>query len=334
MPTVYQLALSAILFTVLLTGYVLSPRVATAATYYVATTGSNTNPGSQSQPFRTIDQGVSVLRAGDTLYIRQGTYTNQSIGCPSEVPVPSGTSWSNAVTIAGYPGETVTLTGYHVGLCLFNVSYLIVDNLIIDASRGGNSGIFFNCDVHHIRFQNGEVKNSPDDTLVFGCGSHVEVLNSKIHNAAAYGFYWGGQDSVFDGNEVYDNAGFAFHIYSAGSTAVNNNIVSNNVIHGNGFGYLSGANIYGGLIISHGTGNQVDNNIIYDNFAGIGVDYGCTNCQVSNNIIYNNASYGINIGAGAVNTIVEDNIVYQNGDYDIADYGGGTVLRNNAMTPP
>ena len=52
MHTVWQLALATTLFTVFLTGGVLSPRVATAATYYVATTGSDANPGSSPNPSR------------------------------------------------------------------------------------------------------------------------------------------------------------------------------------------------------------------------------------------------------------------------------------------
>src|SRR5215217_7462682 len=100
MQTLYQCALSAIIFTILFTGGILSPRVATAATYYVATTGSDANPGSQSQPFRTIDKGVSMLHAGDTLYIRGGTYNPGRFGQHASVEIPSGTSWSNAVTFA------------------------------------------------------------------------------------------------------------------------------------------------------------------------------------------------------------------------------------------
>lgn len=45
----------------------------TGATYFVATDGSDENPGSMAEPFRTIERGVSVLQGGDTLYIRQGS---------------------------------------------------------------------------------------------------------------------------------------------------------------------------------------------------------------------------------------------------------------------
>ena len=101
--TVRPLALFAIMFTVLLTGGVLSSPAATAATYYVATTGSDANPGSQAKPFQTLNKGVSLLQAGDTLYIRGGTYTPGTFGQHGTGTMPSGTSWTNAITIAAYP---------------------------------------------------------------------------------------------------------------------------------------------------------------------------------------------------------------------------------------
>jgi hypothetical protein len=312
---------------VLLTGGVLSPRVATAATYYVATNGSDANPGSQSQPFQTIDKGVSMLKAGDTLYLRQGTYVNQPIGYPSSQLLPSGTSWDNAITIASAPNETATLQGANGITLLYDEHYIIFDRIVLD----GN-GIFVDCDVHHIRFQNGEVKNpNPGGMLVMGCGSNFEVLKSKIHNAAMYGFYWFGRDSVFDSNEVYDNAGYAYHIFLAGSTNVSNNTVSNNTIHGNGF--KGGPGGSGSLLISSGSNNKADNNIVSGNANGIQVDYGCMDCGVLHNTICDNDGYGLFIGAGASGTIVEDNVICQNG-LAIENHSGETIFSNNLMAAP
>ena len=108
MQMMYRLVLSATMFTTLLTGSVLFPHVAHAATYYVATNGSDSNPGSQAQPFRTINKGLKVLASGDTLYIRGGKY-NEAIN-PVTGAIPNGGgSWATATIIAGYPGETVTL---------------------------------------------------------------------------------------------------------------------------------------------------------------------------------------------------------------------------------
>jgi len=45
-------------------------------TYYVATTGSDSNPGTTiDYPFLTIPKAVTMVVAGDTIYVRGGTYT-------------------------------------------------------------------------------------------------------------------------------------------------------------------------------------------------------------------------------------------------------------------
>src|SRR4028119_1700781 len=75
------------------------------ATYVVATTGNDTNPGNASAPFRTLAKGVSVLKPGDTLLVRAGTYT----GSKQLEGIPGGTSWKKPVTIKAYPGERPVL---------------------------------------------------------------------------------------------------------------------------------------------------------------------------------------------------------------------------------
>jgi len=45
-----------------------------AATYHVATSGNDANPGTSASPFRTIQRAANVVAAGDTVYIRAGTY--------------------------------------------------------------------------------------------------------------------------------------------------------------------------------------------------------------------------------------------------------------------
>ncbi len=42
--------------------------------YYVATFGSDSNPGTFVQPFRTIQQAANIMISGDICYIRQGVY--------------------------------------------------------------------------------------------------------------------------------------------------------------------------------------------------------------------------------------------------------------------
>ena len=101
--TVHWLVLALMLTTVALLSSVFSPSEATAATYYVATNGSDSNSGTQSAPFRTIIRGLSVLGVGDTLLIRGGTYTD---AVNTDIhKFPTGTS-SSRTYIKAYPGET------------------------------------------------------------------------------------------------------------------------------------------------------------------------------------------------------------------------------------
>src|SRR5450432_3105069 len=47
-----------------------------AAEYYVSPTGSDTNAGSMAAPFATIQKAGTVAAAGDTVWLRAGTYFN------------------------------------------------------------------------------------------------------------------------------------------------------------------------------------------------------------------------------------------------------------------
>ncbi|SFR93519.1 DUF1565 domain-containing protein [Anaeromicropila populeti] len=50
-----------------------------AASYYIATNGSDSNPGTLSAPFASIAKAQSAASSGDTVYIRGGTYKNFTI---------------------------------------------------------------------------------------------------------------------------------------------------------------------------------------------------------------------------------------------------------------
>ena len=45
-----------------------------AADLYVATDGSDDNPGTAARPFATLGKGEATARPGDTVWIKPGTY--------------------------------------------------------------------------------------------------------------------------------------------------------------------------------------------------------------------------------------------------------------------
>src|SRR6266568_3585481 len=354
--TVRLLALSAIMFTVLLTGGVWSPRAATAATYYVALTGNDANPGTQTQPFGTIAKGISVLHAGDTLYVRGGNY-NESIAT-NNYNIPAGTSWSNPVTIAGYPGETVTLPSIGGN---FNASeqYIIFMDFVVTGAQGGGIGIVHDAGSttpgdSYVRFQNIDVHdwtssgNAPPGFYIFA--NHVEVLGGKVHNspvgaacspdtqADCHGFYIIGAYNLIDGVEIYNNSGYGIHLYNGYNPTFNHdNIIRNNRVHNN---YIAPSCCGGGILISRGANNMAYNNIVYNNRSvnGIAVGYQAVNNQVYNNTVYGNGGYGISVDSvnthgGTTGTIVRNNIVYGNVG-GINDLGVSTTQDHNFTSNP
>ena len=80
------------------------PVKAAKNTYYVSTTGDDSNSGTIYSPFKTIQKASSVLTAGDTVYLRGGTY-NETIA-----PTTDGTSL-DPITYKAYSNETVTISG-------------------------------------------------------------------------------------------------------------------------------------------------------------------------------------------------------------------------------
>src|SRR5512142_3144520 len=91
--------------------------------YYVATDGDDGSAGTQDAPFLTLQKAVGTVAAGDTDWIRGGTYkvTTPMSSSGGVVFAKSGTSDSNRIKYWAYPGEKpvfdfselkVSTTGY------------------------------------------------------------------------------------------------------------------------------------------------------------------------------------------------------------------------------
>ena len=88
--------------TVATAAYTITPHQVTS--YYVAPSGSDAAPGTQTQPFATVGFAAGRLQAGDTLYLRAGNY-HETVSLRQ-----SGTA-AAPITIQAFPGECPTLIG-------------------------------------------------------------------------------------------------------------------------------------------------------------------------------------------------------------------------------
>ena len=161
-----------------------------------------------------MKSGISCLKAGDTLYVRAGTYAEPINS--STTTLPTGTSWDNAPRIAAYSGEKVTLTrGSNAVVLNFQnsyVQYIVFDGFVIDAT-GAEDGIKIQAGAHHVRIQNCEVKNSSGQGILMTGGTathHNEILRCNIHDHGKdlhydHGIYIAASDNLVEDCKVHHN---------------------------------------------------------------------------------------------------------------------------------
>jgi parallel beta-helix repeat protein len=307
------------------------PVVAAKRIYYVATNGNDDDPGTETQPFRTLTHGVSVLTPRDTLYVMSGTYAEALLD-----NIPPGASWSAPITVAAAPGHTVALKPDSGAGWVLHFQgpqqYIVIDGLSLDASNvtyeaakiteGGGQGA-----AHHIRIQNCEIKNSPGNGIFVKWAYANEFINLNVHHNGTtkldHGLYIKSSGNLIQGSMVHNNAGNAIQLYND-LGGVDNNIVRDNQIYGNGGR---------GMVLSSGAGNSAYNNIIWGNRrGGITINYGTapTNTAVYNNTLCANGQLGIYVGPESVGAVIRNNILYQNGG-GIIDAGANTVSDHNLV---
>jgi len=237
---------SFILVITMLAGNHMNARAA-GKVYYVATTGSDANPGTISAPFRTFAKGISKLAPGDELQIFGGRYTQQVI------IQKSGTA-NSPITIKPVAGQQVVIDGAMV------------------RKRG------FLVEGSYITLENFEVKRGLE-ICVDVTGTFIAVRNFLIHHCKKTGARIKGQNVTLEGSTFHDNVlenagginttsgwGQAIHVGMGGqSVTLQNNIVYNNWGEGIGIGEGKQVNIYNNLVHDNYSSNiYIDNSMDID----------------------------------------------------------------------
>jgi hypothetical protein len=207
-----------------------------AATYYVATNGSDSNDGlSTNTPFATPQKAVtlSALTAGDTIYVRGGTYVLNARVNPSSSK--NGTP-GNHIKLWAYPGELPefdfdTMPESSDKALDMRRNYWHVRGIEVRNAPdsgilvGGTGNIIEGCVVH----------DCDNDGLVLGSSS-VRATNALILNCDSYRNYQAGSGgnngdgfaakigcgpgNVFRGCRAWNNSDDAWDFYDNNTNSV------------------------------------------------------------------------------------------------------------------
>lgn len=234
--------------------------------YFVAKTGSDSNDGSSGSPFLTVQKGINVAQAGDTIYIGSGTYaenvTSLNAGTADE---PITIDGQGVATVQRFLSSDAYLTFQNItfkggsGYLMYlaqGANHTTLSNCTFDANL--DSGIF-----NLVQWYNPVAgvntpwgTNMPDDCLITGCtfkngvaeangikmyGDRNTITNCMFRDFDAANFLaiWGRTNTVI-GNTLsnlvdtgtYGGHGDFFQMFGSGadSPGIENVVIERNLV--------------------------------------------------------------------------------------------------------
>ena len=218
-------------YTLLAKDWLKTPAKYTGSSYYVATTGNDSNPGTSALPWLTIQKAANTVKAGDTVIVRPGTYTGQVTVANSGSSQGCGQG-DLPITFIADPAGDVTLnangTGNN-GFYIVGKNYIAIDGFKI---TGGRDGIFFDGDGYNYSVvRNCKIYSNGRDGIRIYQADRVTVEKCLLYGNTGAGIKTadGADELQVSKCGMYGNAK---GLDLAGSSAVEDCIITNNTTYG------------------------------------------------------------------------------------------------------
>src|SRR6266566_1869845 len=211
-----------------------------AALFYVsASSGNDSNDGSASSPWRTLEKAARTLRAGTTVIVMPGTY-NERVKV-----LRSGSSGSPIVFRAQTGGARPILRGFTI----------VAEHIRVEGFE-----------ITHL---DSVFPNSDDDDDIAGAGvylegSAIEVANNYIHDTARQGVILLGSNNTVRSNTIKAVAHAGIWVHGQ-NQLVENNDISGIIEHSAKWAKVPSWIDADGVVIE-GAGHVIRGNRIHDIF--------------------------------------------------------------------
>ena len=197
--------------------------------YYVSESlGSDSNGGSESAPFQSINKGISMLNPGDTLYVMEGVYTNNNFGT---VDPSTNTNMSNPhvatvnksgtedayITLRNYPGHTpkIKFDGRGGIIISNNMNYIIIEGFEVE---GPSQDIEYPAAIADREYK---ILCAEDGD------SSTNYNNAYFGGKGIWGGYGAHKHVIIRNNIVHDTPGSAIRFNDSDYITIEDNIVYN-----------------------------------------------------------------------------------------------------------
>ncbi|MEH2305777.1 choice-of-anchor D domain-containing protein [Nostoc sp.] len=287
------------------------------ATYYVSGTGNDKSNGlSQGDAFLSLQKAADLVKAGDTVYVMNGTYTSPYANILS-IANKQGTA-NAPITFKALPGHTPVLEANAKNwqaISITGSTYIAIEGLTLVGNRDNltledalnqkdnlnnpatsGNGIFVtvssdNPNQHssHITISNNNISKFPGGGIATTQADYITVENNVVTGNAWYSPY-GTQGITMLNLWNSDNNTTDYKVIIKGNTVFDNQSLVPWKVAGK---------------ITEGHGIMLDTSYVGD------VAY-TGKALISNNLTYNNGGAGIQILKGENPVDIVNNTIYQN----------------------
>jgi len=279
---------------------------ACAADYYVSVSGGiDSNPGSKSLPWKTIQKAADTMSPGDTVYVRGGTYTTGGNG----ITLTRSGAPNAYISYRNYPEETPIIAG------------------------GGWSGFtdnYSSSPLSYIKIIGFEFDGTDKPNYNFGIdlvkSSNVIISNNSVHDVITHGIYVkNSQAGEISNNRVYNTKLY----YGIGLDTASNYAIYQNTTHNNG---------QNGISVDRSHDLSIYRNTTYDNgHNGIRISNATTKTRIYGNTTYHNSCgsdqryAGIGVEASAEGNLIDNNLAYNNCHANFLTNSSNNKILNNTF---
>lgn len=316
------------------------PNPTSTNVYYVSTTGNDSNDGSQTSAWLTIQKAVNSIGPGAVVHVAQGTYAEAvdiKVSGTSSAPISlvSDVRWGAKVLGNTTSNSTFYVEGDYINIDGFDITNINSTSGHVGVLAVGSHDQVIGNDVHDIDPMGGSDGLGGAGILLGTatscCSNAMENIVHDIGNftvswASTHGIYVEEPYGTVANNITYRNQGYGIQLWHNASHIV----VVNNTIFNNGMGGI----VLGATFTSPDTiddYNTVMNNIVVYNGTNSNADYGIledgwtgVHNQYLNNLVFKNVPGDVSLlnGLLPVNTIVSSPLFvdYQangGGNYDL-----------------
>lgn len=285
---------------------------------YVATTGSDTNPGTQALPFKTIQMGINTASAGDTLYVAAGTYS-ESLSWVAKDLTLQGAGASQTILDGTFAGQYSAARGlYTQGLSAASrIEGFTVSNFNFWGSEGTAPG--------------GGMYNDNSSLTVANCAFLQNTVNGIPGSGGGGGMY------NLGGSPTVTGCTFASNVTNGGiggSGMLNDN--SNPTITNCAF-TMNYATSYGGGMYNNNCNPTITNCTFKTNYAhfgagmyNLGGNPTLTDCTFDSNAYSDPSRRGLpDFGGGLFNDLSDAIVTHCDFLNNAAELGGGMSSSGN-----